>query len=110
MLQTLTTDSGTTVITAAHLPVYVGIGSGLSNDLIDLLEASVGAGHVDGSAQVVYVLKVAPYNRVTSASEALYFASTTFRTNASDAPANTPMLGVLTPPNVRASGAHLIHQ
>ena len=75
----------------------------LSSDTLELLDASVGAGIRDGSAQVVYVIKASPMNLITGVIEDLYFASTTFKTGSGDTPANTNMLGHLVPPNVRVS-------
>jgi hypothetical protein len=78
-------------------------GALFSDATLQLLDASVGAAHRDGSAQVVYVLKASPLSLVSRSVEDLYFASSTFRTDSADTPANTPMLGRLVPPNVRVS-------
>lgn len=64
--------------------------------MLELLDATVGAGVRDGANELVWVLKVSPMNLTTWAEEDVYFASTTF--NDVD-----PMPGRLMPPNVRVS-------
>jgi hypothetical protein len=66
-----------------------------SASILELLDASVGADHRDGSAEVIYVARVQPISLVTRATATI------------DVPSSTiPALeinGRLTPPNVRAS-------
>lgn len=82
---------------------YTTTGGHFSTEMLELLDASVGAGVRDGDNELVWVLKATPYNLVTNTTEDVYFASTTFRTSSTDTPANTPMLGRLVPPNLRVS-------
>lgn len=103
MTQTRVDASANTRVDADGNVRVTRSGALLSDETLELLDASVGAAHRDGSSQVVYVLKVSPLSLISRSSEDLYFASTTFRTGAADTPANTLMLGRLIQPNVRVS-------
>jgi hypothetical protein len=95
--------SANTRVDASGNTRVTNTGSHFSDSMLELLDATVGEGYRAAGDELVWVLKVSPMDLSTRSATDLYFASTTFRTDGSDTPANTTMLGRLVPPNVRVS-------
>ena len=97
MTETRIDADGNTRVAASADTRVTNTGSHFSDAMLELLDASVGAGVREGSNQLVWVLRVSPMDLTTWATTDVYFASATFNDVIS------PMPGRLVPPNVRVS-------